>query len=278
MTTITFGSRGAANQVRDLPAVSAHLAPADDRRSKSVKLKSSVPQHVVSRLQGEAADSRRHEATKTGQVGLTRTERQRIDFTQTSVPAARSIKAVAQAEGVEDWLSFADLTLTVDENRQVLAESSREERGRAGFGRSEEDLVTQRAARGRAAEQQGVRRAVEPALLEQDPDAQDFLKEEIGFGADPFDISLSGGQPTGEDYRTLEERHGRRTRRSRSIDEARAAPVTHDPIEWTNQPDRFDFPGIDTVDVSVEAAMSEPLDVPGADLSGLSGDLDDVDL
>ena len=253
MIAVEFGSRTIANDVRDLDGVRPHLSRGDDRRTKTIMLKGDTPERIVERVRGEAADSRRIEAQAAGQVPLTRKERKRIDFSREGVNVlkARAIKGIAQAEGVEDWIAFADLDLTVDENREVLRGASHEERGRRGLGRSQEKTDIERRARGRAAQKQDVDRAVEFGILEADEEAQEFVREEESFGADPFDLAFSSSDeygrpiPTGRTAELVEEVHAERSARARGIDEREAAPLADSPEEWAANPDELDLPGVD---------------------------------
>jgi hypothetical protein len=92
-----------------------------------------------------------------------------------------------------------------------------------------------------------VRGAKDPALIEADPAAIGFLREEQQFDPDVFDLSFNG-KPSGRDYERLQERHERRSQRAQTVDEQSAATVTRDPLKWTEAPDRYDYPGIDELD------------------------------
>lgn len=54
-------------------------------------------------------------------VPLTRAERRRIDFTETTVVHARWCKAAASVYGCSDWFAWYDPTLTVGEHEAVYA-------------------------------------------------------------------------------------------------------------------------------------------------------------
>lgn len=51
---------------------------------------------------------------------LTRGERRRLDFTDTTVVEARWVKYYAAKEGVRDWEAHFDPSLTVAENRRLM--------------------------------------------------------------------------------------------------------------------------------------------------------------
>lgn len=125
---IEFGSRAAANAAReDLPAEA--LTDEYDRRHKTIEVRADlVDERTLDRVTGMAADSKAHEEQKAGQVALTREEKNRLDFTETTVVEARAAKGIFLAEGVDDWLAYYDPELTVDEQRDV-AESAAQQGG-----------------------------------------------------------------------------------------------------------------------------------------------------
>ena len=140
--TIEFGSRPAANKaLNELPG-EAVVDP--DRRTKTVEVKPyALADSKLDRISGMAADSKAYEEEKVGQAELSRRERKEIDFTATSVPHARSAKAIMLDAGVDDWTAFYDPTLTVDEHRELADRAARDERGRRMD--SEESLVEKEA-------------------------------------------------------------------------------------------------------------------------------------
>jgi len=255
VTRIEFGSRDAANNIRNDSQFRGFLADSDDARTATVVLKDATPQPAVDEIVGAAADSKSHEANKAGQVDLTRRERNQIDFSRSgmNVPKARSIKAIAQQEGVSDWIHRADFTLSVDENRRILKRGKREGGGqRGGRDRESDTEVDRRLADAYQEQQQNeLGRAKDFALLETDTEAQGFLSEQGSVG-DVFDVGFNRTDDDrlegyGEDYDRLEERHENRPERAQTLDEKQTAPVTRDPVQWTNNPGAWDFPGIDTV-------------------------------
>lgn len=249
--SITFGSRTAARRIRDNPQYRGFLAESDDGRESTVRLKESTPERALSEITGEAAETKEQEAEKAGQAPLTRDEREAIDFGRegVNVPKVRSIKGIAANEGVDDFMSFADLSLTVDENRELLKEATREERGQRGLGRDRDSAasVDKRIAQANKQRKQGeLDRAKDFALVETDADAQEFVEDrgEFDIGFTRSGEKLLG---QGEDFDRLKRRHERRSSRAQTIDERRQAPVTRNPIAWANNPGKLDFPGIDTV-------------------------------
>lgn len=247
MTSVEFGQRDVANDLRN--RLEPFLADDDSRRSKTVELQDRVPDEVVQRVREEAADSREVEADKAGQASLTDRERKEINFSKdgVNVPYARSVKGIAKTEGVEDWLQFADLNLTVDENRNVLERAGREERGARGRGRSQDQTDLQRGRRAKRQRREQAEEAKGPAFGG-DAEAAGFLREESRFEDDLFDISLRGSGPSGRDYERLEEAHEDRSERAQRVDERRSAQVTRDPLKWAQNKAKFDYPGIDTVE------------------------------
>lgn len=252
---IEFGSQDAARQIRENPQYRGLLAESDDGRETIVRLKENAPEQAISEITARAADSKSHEADKAGQVALTRKEREQIDFSQegVNVPKVRSIKGIATNVGVSDFLSFADLTLTVDENRQILKEAAREEKGRRGLGQDDtsSEMIDKRLAEAHHRQQEGeLDQAKDYALVETDPEAQEFVTEQLpGIGS--FDISFNRQQGRvvgrGTDFDRLERRHERRSSRAQTVDEQRSAKATRDPVQWSNNPNEYDYPAIDTV-------------------------------
>lgn len=246
MTSVEFGQRQVANDIRN--RLEPFLDDEDSRRSKTIKLQDRVPDEVVQRVREEAADSREVEADKAGQASLTDRERKEIDFSKdgVNVPYARSVKGIAQSEGVEDWLQFADLNLSVDENRSVLERAGREERGKSGQGRTRERRELRQGRRAKRQRREQAEQA-KPAAFGGDSEAAQFLREEQRFEDDLFDISLRGSAPSGSDYESLEEAHESRSERAKRVDERRSAEVTRDPLKWAQNKAKYDYPGIDTV-------------------------------
>lgn len=253
MPKVTFGRREIANQIRENPRIRGFLKSNDSRRSKTIELKEGTPSEVVQEVRGEAADSRKGEAEKFGQVALTESERERIDFTKTSIPEARSAKAIAQGKGVDDFTSYFDPELSVDEHREVFTGAVRDERGsRGGRGRDDEREFQNRLARGHNTIKQNRLPRAKDAAFSGDVEAQGFVREQVEAG-ESYDIEFSRGaagpvEGAGEDFDRLLDVHESRSERAQALDERMSAPNTRDPIEWVNNMERMDFPGIDTID------------------------------
>jgi hypothetical protein len=208
----------------------------------------------VNDVEGQAAKTRAEEAEKYGQVSLTEAERERIDFTRTDIPTARAAKGIAVGRGVDDFVSYFDPELTVDEHRQVFEQAATEGGGqRGGRERMDEREVDRRIAEGsQTRQQEELGRAKEFAFEDADPEAREFLTE-CGPRSQVFDIHFSREEygslrGSGADFDRLMDRHERRASRAQTVDETRTAPITRDPFEWTDAPDNYDYPGVDTVD------------------------------
>ncbi|DAC85294.1 putative viral structural protein [Haloterrigena jeotgali icosahedral virus 1] len=125
-----FATKQAADLFRE--ENEEYLCSDDDRRLKTVALSSDTPERVLEEAAIETAVTRA-ERDGTSQLPLEEDERDAIDFSEgrASVPWARSIKAIMRAEGVDDWLSHLDPTLSVDEHREVAKASGSRRAGRS---------------------------------------------------------------------------------------------------------------------------------------------------
>lgn len=255
---VEFGDRTSAKQIRQNPKFKPFIAESDDARTSTVELKENVPERALDDITGEAADSKAHRAQQYGQAELSRQEKKKIDFSETNVMHARSAKAIARGKGVDDWLSYYDPTLEVDEHRGVFESANRDERGRRGLGRdpNSEEVVAEKRARAHQPRQQNELGNAKQYAFQGDRDAQGFVQERVdepgGSFGDVFDMSFSRTDDgtlrgSGSDFERLEERHEERPQRAQTLDEKRSANPTRDPFEWVNAPNRFDYPGIDTV-------------------------------
>lgn len=255
MPEIQFGSLDAANRIRNNPQYQGFVAETDNARSKTVELKAATPESALEDIQGEASDTREHKAEEYGQAELTRREKQKIDFSETNVMHARSVKAIAQGKGVDDWTAFYEGgRLTVDEHRDKMERATRDETGRRGLGQDQQSdaAVDQRYAQAHKTKQrEELGQAKEYAFTEGDRDAQDVVRSK-GPLSDVTDISFSRTDDgrlrgTGQDYERLQQAHENRSGRARTLDEKKSAQPTRDPFEWRNNPGKYDYPGIDTV-------------------------------
>jgi hypothetical protein len=212
---VTFGDRGDAGAFRDdHPAA---LAPGDDGRERTVRLRPTVRDAVREKAEALAARSREEhgeETARPGQEPLTDAEREAIDFGRdgVNVPEARSIKAIFHDRGVSDWLAHADLTLTVDENRGLADDARSEGGGDAGLGREGEDRQQRRTAAREAAKHlereadraadrvADVCAAVADADADTDPAA---VVRAWADGRDPIDADAAGLETGRDDIRTI---------------------------------------------------------------------------
>ncbi|WP_254861730.1 hypothetical protein [Halovivax gelatinilyticus] len=117
--THEFAELDAANAIRD-EIGNEHLAPTDDRRSTEIELAEDAPRSISTMVAGNAADSRAS-ASGSGQVPLTRAERDSIDFSRTSIMHARSAKAVLLDEGIDDWSALYDHRVSPEAHSEIAA-------------------------------------------------------------------------------------------------------------------------------------------------------------
>lgn len=191
---IEFGSRNDAGDIRDdLPEEA--LLESDDGREKTLKIDTSaLDERTLRRVKGEAAVSRDDaRGSMHGQESLTESEKKRLDFTEATVPEARTAKASLLAEGVSDWTAYFDPSLTTSEMAD-LARSTQ-----ASGGARMDSADTQRAQDRQAAnmrrevQSQQAKRARE-GCEDGFEDACDQLVEEHGFSRQEAE-SLLAGQP-----------------------------------------------------------------------------------
>jgi hypothetical protein len=69
----------------------------------------------------------------------------------------------------------------------------------------------------------------------------EFTEQQFGFG-----VEAAGEQVDRREMRQAEEAHEERSRVSRRVDNNRKAEITRDADKWLENPDKFDFPGVDT--------------------------------
>lgn len=255
---VEFEDRTSARQIREDPKFRPFLADSDDAREATVELKENIPDRALEDITGEAADSKKHRAREHGQAELTEAEKEKIDFSETNVMHARSAKAIARGKGVDDWTSYYDETLEVDEHRGVFERAKKDESGRSGIGRDASSEATQaeKQARAHHQRQQGELPQAKKYAFQGDQDAQGFVEERVdepgGSFDDVFDMNFSRTedgrlQGSGRDYERMEERHEERSQRAQTLDEKKTGQITRKPFVWVNNPGRYDYPGIDTV-------------------------------
>lgn len=178
---IEFGRKSAANEARDVLPDDA-LTGGYDRRHKTVEIRTdAVDERTLNRVSGMAADSKAHEEQKAGQVELDRRERNELDFTETSVPEARSVKGVMLAEGVDDWMAHFDPTLTVDEHRDIAKRAARDDEGKR---MDTEDSALEREARARRREDEELESFARKHAEAGEQEAIETLVGELGWDRD----------------------------------------------------------------------------------------------
>jgi hypothetical protein len=132
-TEIEFGGREIANEIRDrLP--DGATTNQYNRRHKTIEVYDGVEGVDVDQLVREAADSKAQEAQKYGQSDLTDAELQRLDqrddWNGQKRFHAQSAKGILRnGYGVDDWLSWYDPSLTVEEHHDVGERAQRTDRG-----------------------------------------------------------------------------------------------------------------------------------------------------
>lgn len=266
VTSVEFGSRKSANDMRD--SVEDYLDESDSRVEKTIRLKESTPDRILQRVESEALGSQSSDRQSYGKAKLSDSERESLkrqhrNFNwQSHGFEAMSVKAAMQAQGVTEWMDYyepgegVESALAKVRDAKSSAQQTRASQGIGGT-RTDQEATGNRGRRARQAEraQSGrVDSAKEPAILDQDSDAVEFLREEQRFDDDIFDVAFSQsdsfGRPvsSGRDFETLQERHEQRSERAQDLDEQKHAPTTRDPLKWAQNPGKFDFPGIDTLD------------------------------
>ncbi len=193
---IEYGTKAAADAAREKHE--EYLCTDDDRRLKTVAYSSDTPDSVLETERIEAADGRGERTDGPGQVPLSDSERERIDFSQkrANTAHARSVKGIAQAEGVEDWVSYYDGTLTVDEHREVMADAARE-----SGSRSAEESVEEKAGRAARAAQSSQCDHARGHCENGDPEACEFLTETCGYSEEEIGEFIDD-TPAGETEQT----------------------------------------------------------------------------
>jgi len=185
---IEYGSKDAADAARERH--SEYLCTDDDRRLKTVAYSSDTPDSVLETERIEAADGRGERTDGPGQVPLSDSERKQIDFSQkrANTAHARSVKGIAQSEGVEDWVSYYDGTLTVDEHREGMDKASRESGARSG-----EESAQEKAGRAARAAQSSRCDHARGHCENGDPEACEFLTQTCGYSEEEIGQFIDDG-------------------------------------------------------------------------------------
>lgn len=190
MSAVEFPTKSGADAIRE--EYPDALCPDDDRRLKKVQFRSDAPESVVEAAQLAAEDERGDRAAGSGQVTVTEAERDQINFSETTVPHARAVKALALDRGVSNWLDYYDTTLTVDEHRNVYDRAAGDKRLDADRGAVEKAGEAARHAEGEQCDH------AEGHCKHGEPEACEFLTDRCGFSDDQVSRILDGteGDPS----------------------------------------------------------------------------------
>ena len=198
MTSVEFEHKKTADHFRkEHPNA---ICPDDDARLKTVRFAGDAPQSVLREAERKAFQEAEEEGAKSGQVPLTDDEKDRLDFSRdgVNIPKAQSVKAIALDAGVDDWLSYFDPELEVDEHRSIYDDAGAKSGGRRLD--NEETGVEKAGRAARTAEAEECNHA-EGHCKHGDPDACEFLKNECSFSEDQVERILDDttGDPAGGD-------------------------------------------------------------------------------
>lgn len=263
MPTVEFGSLDAARDVRN--RIGQFLKPSDKGNEKTVRIKSNIPDSILERVQEQAFQSRDERVTGAGKSDLTQAEQDTLKRTtgfnwQAHGFEAMAVKAAMEQEGVTEWVDYYEPGEGVQSARSKLRQGKQQAMNtRASTAvegmRTDQGEIGNAGRRARQAERASADRvasAKSPAIVEQDAEAVDFLREEQQFGNDPFDITtdLEGRNmsASGRDVELVEERNQQRSDHARLMDDLQVAEITTDPLEWSQNPTEYDFPGVDTLE------------------------------
>ncbi|MBZ6496009.1 hypothetical protein [Natrinema longum] len=185
---IRFGTIDVANSFRDDHP--DHLAPVDDRRTKTVTIVSEAPDYVVDEAVRLAESGKAEKAQQFGQEELTANERQQLEDrgsweAHRHLFHAQSAKAILQGHGIDDWLSFYDPDLTTDEHRSHADEWKQQEVG----DRLDADEERRQAQVAKQAEKVHgeMCSSAEDACSDGKEDACEALLEECGYDRDDIE-------------------------------------------------------------------------------------------
>lgn len=183
---VEFGTKTAADAARD--EFDEYVCPLDDdRRLKTVAFVDDTPEDAENQIRRNAEDSRAERMGGAGQVPLTDAEKEKLDFSEANIMHARSAKGIARSEGVDDWLSWYDSDLSVDEHRGLYTDAKTQETGRR---LDAEDSATEKAA---SASRTAANEECDHArghCEHGDPDACEFLREQCGYDEDEVESIL----------------------------------------------------------------------------------------
>jgi hypothetical protein len=193
---IEFGSKETADEYRR--EHDEWVCPVDDdARLKTVAFVSDAPDWLIEQAEVEAASGRSERASGGGQAELTDAEKNRVGpFTgSNNYRKAAAVKGVMLDAAVDDWTSYYDPTLTVDEHRDLAERAKREGGGRR---LDQQESVDDRLGRAEAAVSQECDHARDHCE-HGDPDACEFLRDACGYDDEDIETILDGEQATEEE-------------------------------------------------------------------------------
>jgi len=189
---IEFGRKAAADDFRD--EFEEYVCPVDDdRRLKRVAVVSDTPEWLLEQARVQAGAGRAERAGGAGLAQLTEHEKDRVGPFDApgeggnQYGKASAVKALMRAEGVEDWTSFYDSKLTVDEHTEVAEQALKDEQGDR---LDAEDTTDEKLARA----EKGVGERCDHAAghcEHGDSDACEFLQDACGYSEDEIEDILS---------------------------------------------------------------------------------------
>lgn len=213
-TEIEFGSRAAANDVRD--RYEEHLCSEDDRRLKTVRFSSDAPEGVLDLARAEADESRAVQERRSESVELTERERERIKeadgFTQQATTFSwQSAKGVFAREGLVEQFEDAIGALTdydspvegaedwIADARESDVQQGTRTAGGGGRDHGSEELQQQRATAAAARRAQGESCDHARDHCEHgDADACEFLHNACGLSEEEVEQLLAEPDADGE--------------------------------------------------------------------------------
>lgn len=191
---IEFGSKAAADDFRK--EFEEYVCPVDDdRRLKRVAVVSDTPEWLLEQARVQAGAGRAERAGGSGLSQLTDHEKDRVGPFDApgeggnQYGKASAVKALMRAAGVDDWTSFYDPKLTVDEHREVAEQALQDEQGDR---LDAEDTTDEKLARA----EKGVGERCDHAAghcEHGDPDACEFLQDACGYSEDEIQDILADG-------------------------------------------------------------------------------------
>jgi len=194
--TVEFGSKAAADRFREEYEESV-CPDDDDRRRKTVAFVSDAPDWLLDRAEVEAASGRSERGGDGGQVELTDSEKKRVGpfEGENNYRKAAAVKGIMLDAGVDDWTSYYDETLTVDEHRDLAERAAQD--GGGGRRLDAEDSTDERLGRAEAAMGEECDHARDHCQ-HGDPDACEFLTNACDYDEDEVARILDDSDASGE--------------------------------------------------------------------------------